>query len=227
MSSPSHFAVRSYQRADRPALRRLCCAAAYGEVPLEDFFPDEELFADLMTAYYTDREPGSTLVAVDGAGELAGYLCGAFDTRRQQRVQALRVLPAALLRFAARGGLLRRSTWRLIGANLDRRLCPRGGDLGNEPRPEPDLERYPAHLHLALEPAARGSGLGRRLVEAFLARLAAAGRPGVHAVVRGENASARRFFARLGFRPLARGPALRLPGEPGGDSFKLVYGRQI
>ncbi len=226
--APDSFAVRPYEPADRAALRRLCREAAYGEVPLEGFFPDAELFADLMTRYYTDREPGSTLVARwnrASGSELAGYLCGAGDTRRQRRAQALRVAPAALLRFAARGGLLRRRTWRLIGANLDRLAPFAGGEPSREGRLE--LARYPAHLHLALDRAARGQGLGRRLVEAFVERLAAAGSPGVHAVVRGENAGARRFFERLGFRPLESGPALRLPGEAEARSFKVVYGREI
>ncbi len=231
--------VRPYAADDRDRLRRLCCEAAYGDLPLTSFFPDDELFADLMTGYYTDREPGSTLVVVRN-GALAGYLCGALDTRRQRREQALSIVPAALLRFAARGGLLRRRTWRLVGANLGGLLPARGdaeageagaGEAGGEGReapPEPglDLARHPAHLHLALAPAARGAGLGRRLVEAFLARLAAAGVPGVHAVVRGENAGARRFFARLGFRPLESGPALRLPGDASG-AWKVVYGREL
>lgn len=216
------LALRPYARADRGALRRLCCDAAYGELPLAGVCPDRELFADLMTAYYTDWEPRSVLVAAHpsaGADGLAGYLCGARDTRRQRRVQALRVAPAVLLRFAARGGLLRRLTWRLLGANLGYLLPDGEGGL--------ELDRFPAHLHLALAPAARGRGLGRRLAEAFLARLAAAGIPGVHAVVREENAPARRFFERLGFRPLARGPALRLPDGPVLEPRKVVYGREV
>ena len=232
MAAIDAYAVRPYAADDRHPLRRLCCEAAYGDLPLTSFFPDAELFADLMTGYYTDREPGSTLVVVRG-GEFAGYLCGALDTRRQRREQALHVVPAALLRFAARGGLLRRRTWRLIGANLGGLLpwhdgADSGGDAGAAP-PEPglDLARHPAHLHLALAPTARGAGLGRRLVEAFLARLAAAGVPGVHAIVRGENAGGRRFFARLGFRPLERGPALRLPGGASAGSWKVVYGREL
>jgi len=221
---PPPIAVQPYAPADRGALRRLCCEAAYGEVPLASFFPDGELFADLMTAYYLEREPASTLVARAGTAsgsKLAGYLCGARDTRRQRRVQALAVAPAALLRFAARGGLLSRRTWKLVRSNLG--LFLPGGPGGRAGRLS--LERYPAHLHLALRRDARGRGLGRRLVEAFLERLAAAGVPGVHAVVREENAGARRFFERLGFRPLERSPALRLAEAPG--SFKMAYGRDL
>lgn len=223
MSAPAPPEIRPYEAGDREALRRLCRAAAYGERPLATVFPDEELFADLMTRYHTDWEPGSTLVARGEASAdgLAGYLCGARDTRRQRRVQAVRIVPAALLRFTLRGGLLRRATWRLIGANSDR-ILPRRGLGSGELEP-----LYPAHLHIALAREARGRGLGRRLVEAFLAQLAAAGIPGVHAVVREENAGAGRFFERLGFRAIARGPALRIPGDPRPGPYKVIYGRSI
>jgi ribosomal protein S18 acetylase RimI-like enzyme len=213
------FVLRPYAGADRAALRRLCCDAAYGDGRLDRVFPDRELFADLMTGYYTDREPGSTLVASwAGRAGLAGYLCGTRDTRRQLRVQAISVVPAALLRFTARGGLLGRATWRLLGANL-RHALPGGGEG------RLDLDRFPAHLHLALASAARGKGLGRRLTEAFVERLAARGVRGVHAVVRGENARGRRFFERLGFRVVGSWPALRLPGEK--VARKVVYGREL
>ena len=212
------FVLRPYAGADRAALRRLCCDAAYGDERLDRVFPDRELFADLMTGYYTDREPGSTLVACAADGGLAGYLCGARDTRRQLRVQAMRVIPAALLRFAGRGGLLGRATWKLFGANWGH-LLPGGGEG------RLDLDRFPAHLHLALAPTARGKGLGRRLAQAFVERLAAVGVKGVHAVVRAENARGRRFFERLGFRVVGSWPALRLPGERA--ARKVVYGREI
>jgi len=222
---PARFEIRPYAAGDRAALRRLCCDAAFGEVPLAAVYPDEELFADLMTRYSTDWEPGSILVArqegAAGAG-LAGYLCGVADARRQRRVQALSIVPAALLRFVLRGGLLSRATWRLLGANRDRLVAVQGrqGD-------EAELASDPAHLHIALSREARGQGLGRRLVETFAARLAAAGVPGVHAVVREENAGARRFFERLGFRPLARAGALRLPGHRGPGPYKWIYGRRL
>ena len=89
-----------------------------------------------------------------------------------------------------------------------------------------DPDSYPAHLHLGLDPAQRGRGLGGRLVETFLAQLRAAGVPGVHAVVLAENGRGGRFFERLGFRPIAEGAALRRPGQPGRPR-KIVYGKTL
>jgi ribosomal protein S18 acetylase RimI-like enzyme len=58
-------------------------------------------------------------------------------------------------------------------------------------------------LSLFVSPATRGSGIGGRLVEAFLAEAAARGRPEVHLWVRTENAVARRLYERHGFTPVA------------------------
>ena len=213
--------LRPYVPADRTAVRELCCSAAYGDVPLESFYPDRVLFADLMTRYYLEWEPGSSWVA-EADGRLVGYLLGCGDTRRQHRVQLTRVVPAALAGFVRRGGLWNGATWRLLAANLGRlstrSATPRSAGF--------DPDRYPAHLHVGLDAAFRGRHLGRRLVEAFLAQLSAAGVPGVHAVVLAENAPAGRFFERLGFRPLAHGLALRRPGQAGAPG-KIVYGRSL
>jgi ribosomal protein S18 acetylase RimI-like enzyme len=207
--------LRPYAPVDRAAVRALCCETAYGEVPLESFFPDRDLFADLMTGYYLEGEPESAWVA-ETAGRVVGYLLGCRDTRRQRRVQAARVVPAALAGFARRGGLVRMATWRLVSANL---RLPRRGERFAE-------ERYPAHLHLGLDAEHRGKDLGHRLVAAFLGQLRQAGVPGVHAVVLAENSGGRHFFEQLEFQPLARGRALRRPGQARAPR-KIVYGRRL
>lgn len=61
--------------------------------------------------------------------------------------------------------------------------------------------RYPAHLHVNLDPDYRYAGLGGRLIEDFAADAVAAGVPGVH-VVTGLNSRNHSFYARNGFVPL-------------------------
>jgi ribosomal protein S18 acetylase RimI-like enzyme len=56
-------------------------------------------------------------------------------------------------------------------------------------------------VDLWVEPAARGAGLGRRLVEALVAALEARGAERVVLDVASRNPKARRLFRRLGFRP--------------------------
>jgi RimJ/RimL family protein N-acetyltransferase len=49
----------------------------------------------------------------------------------------------------------------------------------------------------------------------------------VRAVVYETNRPARRFFERLGFRPLGRGPAFKPPPEDGSREWKIVYGKTL
>ena len=76
----------------------------------------------------------------------------------------------------------------------------------------PEVDVYPAHLHIDLLPEAQGSGLGRRLIETERAALAARCVPAVHLTMVDENRGARAFYDRLGFRVLSSGDGLTTLG---------------
>ncbi len=63
--------------------------------------------------------------------------------------------------------------------------------------------RYPAHLHVNLTAPARGAGIGKRLIEAFVTHAKANGAAGAHVVTgtRSRNVS---FYRRCDFEPMAR-----------------------
>ena len=61
--------------------------------------------------------------------------------------------------------------------------------------------RYPAHLHITLDPAWRSQGIGGRLVEGFVSHATRRGARGVH-VVTGAAARNIGFYQRNGFVPL-------------------------
>jgi ribosomal protein S18 acetylase RimI-like enzyme len=62
---------------------------------------------------------------------------------------------------------------------------------------------YPAHLHIALAPQARGRGAGRALMDTYLNALRSAGIPRVHLSMNAANSRARAFYDRLGFHQIA------------------------
>ncbi len=66
----------------------------------------------------------------------------------------------------------------------------------------PELAAHPAHLHINLLAGYRGAGHGRELISTFLASAAAAGAASCYLAVRPANVNARRFYARLGWRPV-------------------------
>lgn len=209
--------IREYEPRDRHAVREICRSTAYGGA--EEALVDPHLFVDLMIRAYTDFAAGGVWVA-ERRGDVVGYLAGGFDERRLQRVQAWRVVPGALARALGRGLLWRRSLWRLL-ADLP------GFVAEGRKVKEPDEERYPAHLHVNLLPESRGRAVGRRLVERFLDEARRRKLSGVRAVVYETNQPARRFFERLGFRPLSRRPAFKPPPEEGGREWKIIYGKEI
>ena len=63
--------------------------------------------------------------------------------------------------------------------------------------------RFPAHVHINLDPRFRGMGHGRPLIEAFARAARAAGCPGAH-VITGADARNIGFYAQVGFEEVAR-----------------------
>ncbi|MBI3319395.1 MAG: GNAT family N-acetyltransferase [Candidatus Omnitrophica bacterium] len=182
--------IRRYERRDREAVRRIACDTADCGEPVERFFHDREVFADLVTSYYTDYEPQSLWVA-EHQHEVIGYLTGCLDSRRWQRLLAWRVVPRAMVKAISRGTLWSSATWRLIHGGLQ--TWRQGGF------PRVRVERYPVHFHLNIQRGFRGQHVGTRLVERFLTQAQEQQRCGVHVAVRRDNMPSCAFFQRLGF----------------------------
>ena len=72
---PLGISVRPYAPRDRAVVRRLCCETGFLGKPIDPIFEDRELFADYLTAYYTDIEPESSFV-LEQDGVVKGYLLG-------------------------------------------------------------------------------------------------------------------------------------------------------
>jgi GNAT superfamily N-acetyltransferase len=87
----------------------------------------------------------------------------------------------------------------LVGALDDPAGQDRFADIGYFRVAFRDLcRRYPAHLHINLAPTFRSRGIGALLIEAFAARAAVAGAPGMH-VVTARGLRNVRFYTRCGF----------------------------
>ena len=211
--------IRPYEPHDRAALRQICSDTADAGRPIERFFPDREVFADLLTNYYTEFEPQSVFVAARG-GDIVGYVTGSVDTKRFLRMMMWRIGPVVLVKALLRGTLWHPQAVRLFRANI-------GMWLKNGYRTGPTLDNYPAHLHVNVREDFRGQRLGERLIEAFCERARAAGARGVHAGVSAENLRGRHFFEELGFVELHREPRFRKPDGAGGILYTILYGKQL
>ena len=211
--------IRAYHQVDRDAVRALACETAARGDPVERFFHDRVVFADLLTRYYTDWEPRSLWIA-EQDGSVVGYLTGCLDTRRYRRLMAWRIIPAAVVRGLRRGALCHPETWRLLHGAV--RTCRLVG-FGRKP----SLEPYPAHLHINLRRDVRGRQIGQRLVARFVDQARTAGVPGIHAAIRGDNPPACRFFERMGFVPLGRSPVMFPSGKRLELHETVLYGKRV
>jgi ribosomal protein S18 acetylase RimI-like enzyme len=69
----------------------------------------------------------------------------------------------------------------------------------------PEVDEYPAHLHIDLLPELQGQGIGRLLIDTLRSALAERGVSGVHLTMDPANTGARAFYDRLGFAELPSG----------------------
>src|SRR4028119_833664 len=83
MSRENNITIRKFEKRDREIVRRLCCDTGFLGEPIDPVFEDRELFADYLTAYYTDWEPESAFVLLVN-GDIRGYLLGSRRPLRQQ-----------------------------------------------------------------------------------------------------------------------------------------------
>ena len=180
--------IRPYRPADRDAVRRIAHQTGFMGEPADWYWRDFPSFANIWTSYYTDHEPDSAFVA-ESDGRVVGYLLGCVDSARATTPLAALTREATRRLLFLRPGTAR-FLWRSVWDSVRDSGVPQG---------ELSDPRWPSHLHTNLTSAARGRGVGTRLMQAWFDRLRAVGSPGCHLGTMGENRNAIAFFERVGF----------------------------
>lgn len=164
--------IREYTPADRPAIRRICFDTGLMGNSIAPQYADEESFADMFTAYYTDHEPQNVFVA-EKNGRVVGYAMAALDTRKAY----------GPFRYVLKHTLLRGVCFRPGTAGFYfRSFVDSVQDLASNARkPKIDLDLYPSHNHINMLPEVRGSGVAIDLFFTMTDRLREQGSCGMHA----------------------------------------------
>jgi ribosomal protein S18 acetylase RimI-like enzyme len=193
--------IRAVRPNDLDDLYRICLTTGASGDDASPFYRDPRLVGHVYAAPYAILSPRSVLVVEDAEG-VGGYIVGAPDTRD----------------FEAR---LEAEWWPSLRAVYH--------DPSNEPRAgwsrdqlmshkihhpgrtsDEIVEPYPSHLHINLLPHLRGAGIGRQLMERWLATVREMGSHGAHLAVGGVNLRAIRFYHVCGFHELERRSGLAL-----------------
>ncbi len=190
MSAPRNFEIRPFQKTDRARVRELCCETGFLGNPIDPIFEDREIFADYLTAYYTDWEPESAFVLVVD-GELRGYLLGSRHPLRQQLYNFYNNLA-----IAARG-LRRYPGYREASKKFVRWIFTQAW------REVPAAPRRTAHFHINLLADARKVATTRALMDSYLRYLHEHGERAVYGqMVVFQDRRSTKMFERYGFRVL-------------------------
>jgi GNAT superfamily N-acetyltransferase len=154
------------------------------------------------------------VVEIDGV--VSGYLLGCVDSSKAWSAATVAARHAIRRGIAFRpgtAGMVWRSAGDVIGDLARRRVTPSQLDFADD--------RWPAHLHIDLLPAARGCGAGPALVRRWLEQLRQREVAGCHLQTMAENTRAIAFFETMGFR--RHGPTVPAPGmrTPQGERLHL------
>ncbi len=164
-----------------------------------DVIPDDWLWAEYWTRYFTDAQRDFSWVAVGPDGEVAGYLTGTPDVGGFE-AYVPRLLPGVIARVV-RGRLIsRRESRRALVSFLRSALR---GEMSLPPAAGRDC---PATWHFNLLPAARRRGLGSAMLKLFIDRLRQVGCRGLHGQAISVNAAALAIYRRADMRMVRRSP---------------------
>lgn len=201
--SPSPV-IRPYRPSDREAIAEICLLTAAGGGDATGIYSDDALMPEVYALPYVDHAPALAFVVDDG-GRVGGYVLGVADTAAFIEWYAREWAPGFRSRHPQPGAPTAHHP-----AYTEAQLIADGSDP--ERMRIPELDAYPAHLHIDLLPEYQGRGLGRRLIDALRAALAERGVPAVHLGLDPANTRALAFYRRLGFHelPSSRPEAPRL-----------------
>ena len=211
--------IRPYQPRDRDAVRTICFETGYLGDTVAHTFRDLACWADMLTAYYTDKEPESCLIA-ELDGKVVGYLLGTLDASK---------VPGPEL-IAFRHGVLRLLPVRPGTAGFYwRSLLDTAQDLISSPvHMHPDLALYPGHAHFSVVREARALPIAPGLFRSFFKYAKGRGCPGLHGEVFIENERAVALNKALGYEIAGPPwPAVGIRGPHGGRMHVQLLVRKL
>ncbi|WP_295122829.1 GNAT family N-acetyltransferase [uncultured Leifsonia sp.] len=181
--------IRPYRPADRDDVYDVCVRTGAAGTDATGLYSDDSLLPDIFAGPYVAYRPELAFV-VDTGERVAGYVIAVEDSRAFARWYDDNWLPGFRSAHPLDPALDARER-EVIGWGLD----PHAAIV-------PEVDDYPAHLHIDLLPESQGQGFGRRLIRRQLRELRDRGVPALYLGVSSANTAAQAFYRRLGFHEL-------------------------
>jgi GNAT superfamily N-acetyltransferase len=179
--------IRPFRPEDLPALYEICLKTGDNGADATHLYEDPKIIGEIFAAPYAAFHPDYAFVAQDDQG-VAGYILGTPDTRAFEARCEAEWWPPLRRRHADTAQV---ASWRRTRDQWDAYYIHHPPVV-----PQPVVDAAPAHLHIDLLPRLQGRGVGRALMDAWLAR--AGGR--AHLGCQAPNLRAQRFYAAYGWR---------------------------
>jgi ribosomal protein S18 acetylase RimI-like enzyme len=180
------FNIRKYHASDLTSLYRICLKTGDSGTDATHIYNDPDLLGHIYAAPYVVFEPNLCFVATS-SDKPFGYILGTRDSNEFYDRCEKEWFPILRNQY----NLLKDENKSKEAAIIKR--------LHQKFEVDPELDDYPAHLHIDLLPEAQGYGLGRKLIEIFIDKLQELKVKGLHLGVGKKNQNATKFYERVGF----------------------------
>lgn len=178
--------IRSYRATDRSDIYDVCLRTAAGGGDATGVYSNDDLMPDIFALPYVDFEPELAFV-VDTGARASGYVIATANTRDYVDRYHREWLPRLAQKYRhVQPPLTAEDEIVHLGFWPKRMLIP-------------EVDEYPAHLHIDILPELQGQGLGRKLIGTLVGALGACGIRNLHLTMDPANTAARAFYNRLGF----------------------------
>jgi ribosomal protein S18 acetylase RimI-like enzyme len=180
-------------------------------------FKDKKLFALINTEGYVRFETGNGYVAEDrDTGNILGYIIGTDNTPRYEKKFILCMYWRVILRLFS-------VTWWCYPESF--KMLFYWFFTYETKTIEHIYNGYPAHLHINILPGCQRMGIGKKLIDMFLANMASKGIVGVHLGTSNYNFKALPFYKKNGFNVIFEKTNLFWPGID--SQVSMIFGKKL
>lgn len=185
--------IRPYEPRDLDALYDICLKTSDSGADGTHLYANRRVVGEIYAGPYGVLEPALAFVAEDDQG-VAGYIVGVADTRAFEARCEAEWWPSRRALYSDPAGVPP-GDWTADQQRAHQIHRP-------YPTPQEVVESAPAHLHINLLPRLQGQGMGKAMLETWLAALRGASGTRVHLGCNADNQRALRFYDAYGFARL-------------------------